>query len=226
MIIFQQDEAAEITNTNEETNLLKSKKEEENFTNENKVDNSWCNNIYNAIKDKIVMIYSYLIPDSNNRPVICFLFLIAYTFLHSKVILLAIESLSDITKLTASFLGMTIISWAGNVGDALNASVATKLKAADLLTTSILGSQIFNLQICLGVPWLFAIIKGKFGNINYTLDFGKKQPLKYLLTLFIVVLIAVFILTLCGLRLNRKSGLFLTIIYLVYLVYEFKINSE
>lgn len=196
------------------------------FKGEESNENTWYMNILNKIKNKIVSIYSYFLPDINICPVICFVFLIAYTFLHTKVILLAIESLSDITKINSSFLGMTILSWAGNISDALNASAATKLKSADLLTTGILGSQILNLQICLGVPWLLSIIKGKFSDINYTLDFGQRQSLKYLFSLFIVVFASIFIFTLFGARLNRKSGFCLTVIYFTYLIYEFKINLQ
>lgn len=55
-------------------------------------------------------------------------------------------------------MGLTVASWAGNVGDILNASVAAKNKKTELATSSIIGSQIMNLQICLGLPWMLAIL--------------------------------------------------------------------
>jgi len=53
-----------------------------------------------------------------------------------------------------TFIGLTVISWGGNIGDVLNSVGAAKKKETEILTSSIIGSQIFNLQICLGAPWL------------------------------------------------------------------------
>ena len=121
---------------------------------------------------------------------------------------------------------MTILSWGGNIGDTVNASVATKLNAVELLTTSILGSQVMNLQICLGLPWLISIIRNFYYNGYLVLDFGDKNPLKYFFPLFLVVLASVFVMTLFNVNLNKKSGTCLIFIYTFYLVYEFKNNFQ
>jgi Ca2+/Na+ antiporter len=129
-------------------------------------------------------------------------------------------------NMSASFLCMTLLSWGGNVGDTINATVATKLKAVDLLTTTIIGSQVMNLQICLGLPWLISIIKNYYYEGSMVIDFGDRNPLKYFFPLFLVVLAAIFVMTLFNVNLNRRSGICLIVIYLTYLVYEFNHNFK
>jgi Ca2+/Na+ antiporter len=179
---------------------------------------------YRKTKEFIVYYYGLIFPDKTNSPVICFIVIIISTYIHTLLIINIIEDLSSIVQLTASFLGMTLISWSGNVGDTINAAIATKLRAADLLTTSILASQVMNLQICLGLPWVISILKNKYYGKDTFIDFGKRHPLKFLLPLYIVVLSSIFIMTIFRVNLNRKSGICLIVVYILYLLYEFDHN--
>ncbi len=172
----------------------------------------------------IIKSYSYIIPSPYTSPVLCFIFIIFLTYLHTRMTLLIIEKLSSLVKLTASFLGMTLLTWGGNVGDTINASIAAKLDAPDLLTTSILGSQVMNLQLCLGLPWMISIVKSYLNGKPGIIDFGKRNPLKFCLPLFLVVMISILVLTVFKLNLNKRSGVCLIIIYICYLVYEFNHN--
>jgi Ca2+/Na+ antiporter len=182
--------------------------------------------IYDNIKKLLVSIYSYFIPCPQKYSIFCFVIIFVLTYIHTQIILSVIATLSSLINLTASFLGMTILSWAGNVGDTVNASVATKLNAVELLTTTILGTQVMNLQICLGIPWLISILKNYYYNGRMILDFKDKNPLNYFLPLFLVVLASIFVLTLFNVNLNRRSGICLILIYIIYLVYEFKHNFQ
>jgi len=137
-----------------------------------------------------------------------------------------VEDVSNRTGISASFFGITLISWAGNVGDSINASMATKAKKVDLLTTGILASQIMNLQICLGVPWIIAMINNKIENKGQLLiDFDKENVVKLFIPLIFVVLISVLIIFAFSRVLNKNSGFCLIIVYLVYFVYE-SFNSK
>jgi Ca2+/Na+ antiporter len=137
-----------------------------------------------------------------------------------------VEDVSNRTGISASFFGITLISWAGNVGDSINASMATKAKKVDLLTTGILASQIMNLQICLGLPWIIAMINKKIENKGQLLiDFDKENVIKLFIPLIFVVLISVFIIFVFSRVLNKNSGFCLIIVYVVYFVYE-SFNSK
>lgn len=166
-------------------------------------------------------IYYYILPGVEKYPFICFIFTLVLAFFHSKFIVSLVEDVSNRTGISASFFGITLISWAGNVGDSINASTATKAKKVDLLTTGILASQIMNLQLCLGLPWIIAMINNKIKNKGeMVIDFGKENVMKLFLPLLVVVLLSVFIIIIFSRVLNRKSGFWLMMIYVVYFVYE------
>jgi len=202
---------------------IKNKSEGENFNTPFNAHIHYSENF----RKKLTYLYSLIFPNSNQRPTFCFIFIILITYIHTRLTICIIENLSLLIKMTASFLGMTILSWGGNVGDAINASVAAKLNSADLLTTSILGAQIMNIQLCLGLPWILSMIKNYFSYNKPTLiDFANKNPLNFVLPLFLVVLASIFILTIFKMNLNKKSGVCLIIIYIFYIVYEYKNNLK
>lgn len=165
--------------------------------------------------------YLFILPNYQKFPKIAFLFSLIISFLHSKFVVYLVEDISIQTKISASFFGMSLISWAGNVGDCINASVAAKMKKVDLLTTGILASQIMNLQICLGIPWIIYMIKGKIEeNKKLFIHFGKEYLIRLFISLLITIFLSVFVIFLFNRRLNRLSGLILLIIYILYFIYE------
>jgi Ca2+/Na+ antiporter len=128
--------------------------------------------------------------------------------------------LSEYTNLSTSFLGMTLISWGNNIGDTINACVAAKLGKVDLMIASILGTQILNLQFCLGFPWFISTLMTS----GLQIMVSDNNTFKFFATVFFVVLATVLSLTMFGMKLNRVTGFILVIIYLVYITYEFKNN--
>ena len=132
-----------------------------------------------------------------------------------------IEDISIQTKISTSFFGISLISWAGNVGDCINASIAARMNKVDLLTTGILASQIMNLHICLGVPWIIYMIKGKIENNKpLYIHFGKVNMKRLFIPLLITIFISVMVIVLFNRRLNRISGFILLGIYIIYFIFE------
>lgn len=170
-------------------------------------------------------IYYYILPSIDKYPFIALIIILLIAYYHSKFVVSLVEDVSDKTNIAASFFGITLISWAGNVGDSINASVAAKAKKVDILTTSILASQIMNLQICLGVPWIISMFNNHSLNKGYFVDFGKENVLKLFLPLLIVVGSCVLVIFLFSRRLNRYSGFCLVIIYMGYFIFE-SLNSK
>lgn len=137
-----------------------------------------------------------------------------------------VEDISIQTKISSSFFGISLISWAGNVGDCINASIAAKMNKVDLLTTGILASQIMNLHLCLGIPWIIYMIKSKIEkDKDLFIFFGKEQLIRLFISLLITILASVLVIFLFNRKLNRTSGIILLLIYSLYFIYEM-INSR
>lgn len=149
-----------------------------------------------------------------------------YTYIQTKIIFFIITRVSELTKLDTTFLGLTLICWGGCVGDLMTASVAVKHKASNFLITSIIGSQVINLHICLGVPWTFAIIKSyvSYGDESFRLLFEATDIVNYLIPAVCLVILSTLIIALSNFNLNKRAGYLLIVVYICYLIYEFKIK--
>jgi Ca2+/Na+ antiporter len=167
----------------------------------------------------ITKIYDFIIPMQKSI-VISLIILGILSFLQTRATIFLIETLSFYTNLSTSFLGMTLISWGNNVGDSINAAVAARLGKVDLLISSILGTQILNLQICLGFPWFISTLTTP----GLQILIADTNTFKFFATVFFVVLATILSFSMFGMKLHRISGFVLVIIYLVYITYEFKNN--
>ena len=167
----------------------------------------------------IITTYDHLIPIGKSMGV-SLVVLAIFTFLQTRSTIFLIEKLSFYTNLSTSFLGMTLISWGNNVGDTINACVAAKLGKVDLLIASILGTQILNLQFCLGFPWLISTLTSS----GLQILIADTNTFKFFATVFFVVLATILVISMFSMRLNKITGLILVMIYLVYITYEFKNN--
>ena len=177
---------------------------------------------FNKFYDKISLIYSYIIPNTPNYPLICFIINIIIIFFHSNSIIILISDISSNLEISETFLGMTIISWGDNIGDIINGCILAKNNSGDLLSTSIIGSQITNIQLSLGVPWLIHIIKERIiskKQINYIFI-----ETNNFLPLIICSLSSSFLFYINKMHLNKTIGFFLICIYTIYLLNEFSLS--
>ena len=201
--------------TNEITNSNNSKKLLTNIISKSII-------TFNKFYDKISLIYSYIIPNTPNYPLICFIINIIIIFFHSNSIIILISDISSNLEISETFLGMTIISWGDNIGDIINGCILAKNNSGDLLSTSIIGSQITNIQLSLGVPWLIHIIKERIiskKQINYIFI-----ETNNFLPLIICSLASSFLLYINKMHLNKTIGFLLICIYTIYLLNEFSLN--
>ena len=177
---------------------------------------------FNKFYDKVSLIYSYIIPNTPNYPLICFIINIIIIFFHSNSIIIIISEISSNLEISETFLGMTIISWGDNIGDIINGCILAKNNSGDLLSTSIIGSQITNIQLSLGIPWLIHIIKERIiskKQINYIfIETNNFNPL------IICSLTSSCLFYINKMQLNKTIGFLLICIYTLYLLNEFSSN--
>ncbi len=180
-------------------------------------------NILYQIFDKsqkiIALLFSFL-NTLNGYPIIMFIVISFIVYLHIQTIVSFVEDLSSRTSFSPAILGLTIISWSGNVGDSINSSVFAKKEIPDLMVTTIIASQIMNLQICLAFPWLLSLFMG----IRTNISFESPMTINFFRIAFIVILISVLTFVLFGMKLNKRVAGILLIIYIVSISYQ--INNE
>ena len=145
-----------------------------------------------------------------------FLILSLILYIHTQTIILFVEDLSVRTSFSPAMLGLTIIAWSGNVGDCINSSIFAKKGIPDLMVTTIIASQIMNLQICLAFPWLTSIFLG----IRSEIVFENPLTVNFFMIAFVAILIAILVVTAFGMKLNKTVGIILLVVYSLSIFYQ------
>lgn len=123
-----------------------------------------------------------------------------------------------------TIMGITLIAFGASVPDALSSVLVAKSGRGDMAVSNAIGSNVFDILICLGLPWF---LKCLFGTVSFIKV--KSKGLKYSsITLFATVIILLVSIKLNKWQLDKKLGIFLMCIYLLFILltslYEFGTN--
>jgi len=161
-------------------------------------------------------------PKSNEGPFLIIKFIIPLFFIwnFSEIELFILEKVMSRLKVPASFLGLTIMSWGNNAPDMYNVASAMAKGLVDLALNAAIASEIHNILLGLGLPWL--VYNLTYGN---PIEF-QMNDLYALTILFFCVFLLIFLISL---KINHKKfdyklAVFLIAIYLVFLVLLFVIS--
>lgn len=122
------------------------------------------------------------------------------------------------------FLMGTVFLAAGtSVPDALGSIKVAKEGQGDMAIANALGSNIFDVMLCLGVPWTI-----KAGIMGKEVSFPGAQEEFRRYGVFLVLALALFVssLVISRWRLNKYVGAFLLVVYVVYVVYSLTTGIE
>lgn len=112
-------------------------------------------------------------------------------------------------------IALTILAGGTSVPDLLASIIVAKKWQADMAVANAVGSNIFDILICLGLPWIVAILwTGK------PIVVGTEWLQESVLILFGIMVIISFYMIVNKYRINKTYGILLIGIYLAYLAYQ------
>jgi len=166
------------------------------------------------------ILLNFLIPTKSNSDAVVFLQFFIPVFLIwniSEIEIYLLEKLIGKMKVPASFLGFTIMSWGNNAPDMFNVASAMAKGMVDLALNAAVASEIHNILIGLGLPWLVYNCTN-----NKSLVFNS-NPFLFVAIMFFSVFIVFFIVAFKynQMKLDTRFALFLMGCYLVFLIMLF-----
>ena len=112
-------------------------------------------------------------------------------------------------------IALTILAWGTSIPDLLASLIVAKKWKADMAVSNAVGSNIFDILICLGLPWfLYILITGT------SVQVGTEWLTESVLILFGIVIVMAFYMIANRYRINKTYGILLIGIYLAYLAYQ------
>lgn len=122
--------------------------------------------------------------------------------------------LGCILKANITIMGLTVLAVGTSVPDALGSIIETMENKGDMAVSNAIGSNVFDILLCLGAPWLFKSMTGAKIIIHATNDIGV-----YVGCLYAILLLCILVLKFSGWKLYPKVGAVMTCLYAGYMIF-------
>ena len=159
---------------------------------------------------------SLVVPHVTRRPRLYWL-----TFILSIIIIAAtsyvlIESavfIAHYLGISEVIIGLTILAAGTSIADLFSSLAVAKKGKGDMAVANAVGSNVFDIQIGLGLPWLIAVVY-----TGRSIGVASENLISSALLLFATVISLLVILIARRWRLGRYAGAFLVVLYLAYIL--------
>jgi len=176
------------------------------------------NKLFSNLQSFFNRMFHYMFDCLNNYEFVKFSMITLIIYIHTQSIIFCIDDISTKLNLSSALLGLTVLTWAGNIGDVMNACFLVKETLIDLMMSSMIVSQIINLQISLVYPWLVSVLVGVRKNVSFkhplTINFFKEALAS--------ISISVLIIVASQFKMKKSVGVLLLFVYILSIIYEFK----
>lgn len=164
------------------------------------------------------MLFDMIYPNLSKKPglyTITFSLSILFIIILSKFLVDSGVGFATVLGIPPVIIALTILAGGTSVPDLLASLIVAKKWQADMAVANAVGSNIFDILICLGLPWMIAIAwTGK------PIMVGTEWLTESVLILFGIVIMMSFYMIVNKYRINRTYGILLIGLYLAYLAYQ------
>jgi len=174
--------------------------------------------VFHLIEKYIDTTLSYLFPNPEKRKNG---YVITFTISIISIIVLS-WALVEIAILLAHDLGipeviiaLTILAGGTSIPDLLSSLIVARQGRGDMAVSNAVGSNIFDILICLGFPWMLYIL-----STGKPMIVATENLISSILLLFFTVISLLFLLLFHKFKLGRQSGFLLLLVYGAYLAYS------
>jgi len=159
----------------------------------------------------------YLIPDPITKPhlyLVTFFFSIIGLAALSFLLVEAAVGIGDILHINPTIIALTVLAAGTSIPDLLSSIIVAKQGRGDMAVSNAVGSNIFDILIGLGLPWMIILI-AKGGTVTV----GTDNLLSSVFLLLATVVAIIFILIVRKWTIGKRAGLLLIGIYILYVIY-------
>jgi len=164
--------------------------------------------------DPVEMMWRATFPDSRDKPFSCFIYSVFNISWTTYLMVDSATRFGSIVGMPALFMGLVLLAAGTSIPDAFASMAAARKGEGDMAVSNALGSNIFDILLGLGFPWLLANLMGK------PIVFLGASRLIYWVVVLLVVLAGFMAVIICsGWKLNRTMGGVLCGLYTVYVAW-------
>lgn len=132
----------------------------------------------------------------------------------SWVLVESAVAISIALNIPAVIIGLTVLAIGTSVPDFISSLIVAKQGRGGMAISNAIGSNIFNILIGLGLPWLLLLVFSK-----KIITVATENLNSSILLLFATIIATLFLLIARKWKMNRLSGMILIGTYIIYLVW-------
>ncbi len=129
--------------------------------------------------------------------------------LGSKLVIDSVTDIAELLNISHRLISLTVIALGTSLPELVTSIVATKKGEYDIAVGNVIGSNIFNMGLVLGIPVVL------FDGI-YNIGFNGID-----IIILLIVSILLFIFSYNDYKISKKEGAFLLMLFIIYYVYIF-----
>lgn len=111
--------------------------------------------------DPIEIFWRHSMPSYKSSSVSCFLLALAHIAWNSYIMVDAATRFGVIFNIPSLFMGLVFLAAGTSIPDAFASMAAARKGEGDMAVSNALGSNIFDITVGLGLPWLVSLLMGK-----------------------------------------------------------------
>lgn len=164
--------------------------------------------------DPIEVLWRVSMPSVEGNPVMCFTCSLLNIGWLSYVMVDAATRFGCVAGIPTLFMGLVFLAAGTSIPDAFASMGAARRGEGDMAVSNALGSNIFDILLGLGLPWLIALLIGR-----PIVFLGVHRLMSWVALLMAVIVVFMTIIVATNWKLNQKTGLLLFGFYITYVAY-------
>ncbi|MCR4329276.1 MAG: calcium/sodium antiporter [Candidatus Roizmanbacteria bacterium] len=145
-----------------------------------------------------------------------FLLSVFYIAILSHFMVESAVHVAQFLNISSAVIGLTVLAAGTSIPDLLSSMHVAKRGRGDMAIANAVGSNIFDIAIGLGLPWLCILLTKPM------LDVATENLLSSVFLLFATVIALLFLLIVRRWQIGRNAGLVLIALYVLYVIYQLK----
>ncbi len=161
---------------------------------------------------------SYVIPDPIKKPhlyTVTFGMSIVFLAVLSFALVEAAIGIGHILNINPTIIALTVLAAGTSIPDLLSSIIVAKQGRGDMAVSNAVGSNIFDILFCLGVPWFIVILMN-----GGTISVATENLMGSVFLLLATVVAIVFVLVVRKWTIGKHSGFILIGLYILYVLYN------
>eukprot|EP00210_Caulerpa_lentillifera_P005426 g5188.t1 len=130
------------------------------------------------------------------------------------------QDIGCVLGIPSSIMGVTVLAAGTSIPDALASISVAREGKGDMAVSNAIGSNVFDIWLGLGLPWLLVIpFKGESGSNGTYIEVDNTELLPSIIILFGVLTFFILFMVCTQWTLNRRHGYVFVALYVVYALY-------